>query len=43
MSIATPDLETVHLSNGLTCDIPSSSPLAKLLRSKRSWVGPSAK
>lgn len=43
MSIATPDLETVHLSNGLTCDIPSSSPLAKLLRSKRTWVGPSAK
>jgi predicted CoA-binding protein len=43
MSIATPDLETVTLSNGLTCDIPSSSPLAKLLRSKRTWVGPSAK
>ena len=36
-------LETVHLSNGLSCDIPSSSPLAKLLRSKRTWVGPSAK
>lgn len=43
MSTATPDLETVTLSNGLTCDIPSSSPLAKLLRSKRTWVGPSAK
>ena len=42
MSIATPDLETVTLSNGLTCDIPSSSPLAKLLKSKRTWVGPSA-
>jgi len=40
---AVPDLETVHLSNGLSCDIPSSSPLAKLLRSKRTWVGPSAK
>jgi predicted CoA-binding protein len=40
---AAPDLETVHLSNGLSCDIPSSSPLAKLLRSKRTWVGPSAK
>ena len=38
-----PELETVHLSNGLSCDIPSSSPLAKLLRSKRTWVGPSAK
>jgi predicted CoA-binding protein len=36
-------LETVHLSNGLSCDIPSSSPLAKLLRSKRTWVGPTAK
>ena len=42
MSIATPDLETVHLANGLSCDIPASSPLAKLLRSKRTWVGPSA-
>ena len=37
------DLDTVHLSNGLTCDIPASSPLAKLLKSKRTWVGPSAK
>jgi predicted CoA-binding protein len=36
------DLETVHLTNGLTCDIPASSPLAKLLKSKRTWVGPSA-
>jgi predicted CoA-binding protein len=43
MSTATVDLETVHLSNGLTCDIPASSPLAKLLKSKRTWVGPSAK
>jgi predicted CoA-binding protein len=34
---------TVQLSNGLTCDIPASSPLAKLLKSKRTWVGPSAK
>jgi predicted CoA-binding protein len=37
------DLDTVHLSNGLTCEIPASSPLAKLLKSKRTWVGPSAK
>lgn len=37
------DLETVQLSNGLTCGIPASSPLAKLLKSKRTWVGPSAK
>jgi predicted CoA-binding protein len=43
MSTATVDLETVHLSNGLTCDIPASSPLAKLLKSKRTWVGPSAR
>lgn len=47
MSTATPDvetadLETVQYSNGLTCAIPASSPLAKLLRSKRTWVGPSA-
>ena len=35
--------DTVQLSNGLTCDIPASSPLAKLLKSKRTWVGPSAK
>ncbi|MEO8261287.1 MAG: CoA-binding protein [Pseudolysinimonas sp.] len=43
MSTATPDLDTVTLSNGLTCDIPADSPLAKLLKSKRTWVGPSAK
>jgi predicted CoA-binding protein len=35
--------DTVQLSNGLTCDIPASSPLAKLLKSQRTWVGPSAK
>jgi predicted CoA-binding protein len=34
--------DTVQLSNGLTCDIPASSPLAKLLKSKRTWIGPSA-
>jgi predicted CoA-binding protein len=40
-----PDVDTVttQLANGLTCDIPASSPLAKLLRSQRTWVGPSAK
>ncbi len=38
-----PDTVTAQLSNGLTCDIPASSPLAKLLRSQRTWVGPSAK
>jgi len=35
--------ETVQLSNGLTCSLPASSPLAKLLRSQRTWVGPGAK
>ena len=34
---------TTHLPNGLSCDIPASSPLAKLLKSQRTWVGPSAK
>jgi predicted CoA-binding protein len=38
-----PDLETVNLQNGLSCSIPASSPLAKLLRSQRTWIGPSAK
>src|SRR6187402_3024056 len=37
------DTVTTHLPNGLSCDIPASSPLAKLLKSKRTWVGPSAK
>ena len=38
----TPDLETVNLQNGLSCELPADSPLAKLLRSKRTWIGPSA-
>jgi len=42
MSTATADLETVTLANGLSCELPSDSPLAKLLRSKRTWIGPSA-
>ena len=33
---------TTHLPNGLSCDIPASSPLAKLLKSQRTWIGPSA-
>lgn len=37
------ETETVTLANGLTCAIPASSPLAKLLKSQRTWVGPSAK
>jgi len=37
------DVDTVQLANGLTCDIPASSPLAKLLKSQRTWIGPTAK
>jgi uncharacterized protein len=37
------DTATVDLQNGLTCDIPASSPLAKLLTSQRTWQGPDAK
>jgi predicted CoA-binding protein len=37
------DTVTATLSNGLTCDIPSSSPLAKLMKSQRTWQGPDAK
>ncbi len=51
MSTATPDLDraaepdetTVTLQNGLSCSLPASSPLAKLLRTQRTWIGPSAK
>jgi uncharacterized protein len=39
----TEHLDTVQFANGLTCDIPASSPLAKLLRSQRTWIGPTAK
>jgi predicted CoA-binding protein len=37
------DTVTTQLTNGLTCELPSSSPLAKLLRSQRTWVGPTAR
>jgi predicted CoA-binding protein len=45
MSIAVQDTETVptQLVNGLSCELPASSPLAKLLKSQRTWVGPDAK
>jgi uncharacterized protein len=36
------DLVTTQLQNGLTCSLPSDSPLAKLLKSQRTWVGPDA-
>lgn len=31
------------MPNGLSCALPAESPLAKLLASQRTWVGPSAK
>ncbi|WP_313788378.1 CoA-binding protein [Subtercola endophyticus] len=37
------DTITAQYANGLTCSVPASSPLAKLLKSQRTWVGPSAK
>jgi len=42
MTLVAEDTVTTHLPNGLSCDIPASSPLAKLLKSQRTWVGPSA-
>jgi predicted CoA-binding protein len=35
--------ETVSLANGLTCSVPADSPLGKLLKSQRTWIGPNAK
>lgn len=45
MSTATADSElvTTQLTNGLSCQLPASSPLARLLKSQRTWVGPDAK
>ena len=37
------DLVTTQLQNGLTCSLPADSPLAKLLKTQRTWVGPDAK
>lgn len=39
----TTETETVRFANGLSCDLPADSPLAKLLRSQRTWVGPDAR
>lgn len=36
------DTITSQLTNGLTCELPADSPLAKLLKSQRTWVGPTA-
>ncbi|MFO7689823.1 MAG: CoA-binding protein [Cryobacterium sp.] len=49
MSIAVADTavttstETVQLINGLSCSVPADSPLARLLKSQRTWTGPDAK
>ncbi|MGN6204966.1 CoA-binding protein [Humibacter sp.] len=44
MSTATDESTTVtQLPNGLSCELPADSPLARLLRSQRTWVGPDAK
>jgi O-acetylhomoserine (thiol)-lyase len=43
MTDVTDELVSTRLVNGLTCALPASSPLAKLLRSQRTWEGPSAK
>src|SRR4029453_17082474 len=40
---AASDVETVRLVNGLSCELPANSPLAKLLHSQRTWIGPDAK
>lgn len=37
------ELVETRLSNGLSCELPSDSPLAKLLKSQRTWIGPDAK
>jgi predicted CoA-binding protein len=39
----TEQLVTTQLSNGLSCDLPANSPLAKMLRTQRTWIGPDAK
>jgi len=43
MSTTVTDTETVQLTNGLSCSVPADSPLAKLLRTQRTWEGPDAK
>jgi len=37
------DVVTTTLANGNTCEIPASSPLAKLAKRNRTWQGPDAK
>ncbi|PPI21834.1 CoA-binding protein [Rathayibacter sp. AY1B1] len=43
MSTTDTDDTVVQLSNGLSCSVPANSPLAKMLRSQRTWVGPDAR
>ena len=42
-TVEAPSASTVQLSNGLSCEMPANSPLARLLKSQRTWFGPSAK
>ena len=41
--LVTSELVTTQLSNGLSCNLPANSPLAKMLRTQRTWIGPDAK
>jgi predicted CoA-binding protein len=41
--MSTDSTEQVTLANGLSCSVPANSPLAKLLKSQRTWQGPDAK
>jgi predicted CoA-binding protein len=41
--MSTTDVQATQLTNGLSCGLPASSPLAKLIKSQRNWVGPDAK
>ncbi|MES2172017.1 MAG: CoA-binding protein [Actinomycetota bacterium] len=41
--VSTGSTSEFTLPNGLSCELPADSPLAKLLKSQRTWVGPSAK
>ncbi|WP_022881665.1 CoA-binding protein [Gryllotalpicola ginsengisoli] len=36
-------LVETRLTNGLSCELPPDSPLAKLLKSQRTWSGPDAR
>jgi uncharacterized protein len=40
---ANAEVAEVQLANGLSCELPAGSPLAKLLKSQRTWIGPDAK